>query len=86
LQRFYAVSSGDEIQPGLEKIALFADANGLPTHAARQLANGRWTSKLGKAEDIEHELRDLEGNFYGSVVLVMARSLPTASVAFRVER
>jgi hypothetical protein len=37
------------------------------------LANGRWTNKLGKAEDIEHELRDLEGDFYGTVVLVMQR-------------
>jgi hypothetical protein len=27
-------------EPGVEKVALFADAHGLPTHAARQLANG----------------------------------------------
>jgi hypothetical protein len=52
----YSVCSGEEIGSGLQKIALFADADGSPTHAARQLANGRWTSKLGKAEDIEHEL------------------------------
>lgn len=27
---------------------------------ARQLPNGRWTSKLGEVEDIEHDLSDLE--------------------------
>ena len=26
----------------------------VPTHAARQLANGWWTSKLGPSFDIEH--------------------------------
>jgi hypothetical protein len=72
----YAVCSGDASVPGFEKVALFADADGLPTHAARQLANGRWTSKLGKAEDIEHELRDLEGDFYGTAVLIMVRPAP----------
>ncbi len=54
---------------------MFADALGLPTHAARQLASGRWTSKLGKAEDIEHDLHDLEGDLYGIVVLLMKRPL-----------
>lgn len=38
---------------------------GIPSHAARQLPNGRWTSKCGQAEDIEHDLRDLEGRLYG---------------------
>jgi hypothetical protein len=77
----YFPCSGDAIEPGFEKIALFADAEGLPTHAARQLANGRWTSKLGKAEDIEHELHDLEGDFYGTVVLLMMRPLPASPAA-----
>ncbi len=70
----YAVCGNEEFEAGAEKIALFADAMAVPTHAARQLANGRWTSKLGKAEDIEHELHDLEGEVYGSVVLLMKRS------------
>jgi hypothetical protein len=51
----------------LEKIALFADAQGKPTHVARQLVNGRWRSKLGKREDLEHALHDLTGTVYGSV-------------------
>jgi hypothetical protein len=54
------------------------DAQGSPTHAARQLDNGRWTSKLGELEDIEHSLRDLEGAAYGTVVQVMKRPRPAA--------
>jgi hypothetical protein len=59
---------------GFEKIAIYADDDG-PLHAARQLANGRWTSKLGELEDIEHDLHDLEGAEYGYVVVVMMRTL-----------
>ncbi len=76
----YALCDGDGLEPGYEKIALFADTEGRPTHAARQLVpSGRWTSKLGKREDIEHNLRDLEGGLYGSVVLIMKRRLSLAS-------
>lgn len=74
----YLVCQGEEVEPGFEKIALFADAQGRPKHGARQLPEGRWTSKLGKREDIEHALRDLEGAVYGSVVLVMKRPVPAA--------
>ncbi len=71
----YLVCEGEEPEAGFEKIALFADADGRPTHAARQLPNGRWTSKLGKAEDIEHALHDLEGAVYGAMVLIMKRAV-----------
>jgi hypothetical protein len=69
----YTVCEGDDPEAGYEKIALFADVNGRPTHAARQLPSGRWTSKLGKLEDVEHGLRDLEGAIYGAVILIMKR-------------
>jgi hypothetical protein len=69
----YTACENAEWEPGYEKVALFANASRLPTHAARQLENGRWTSKLGQLERIEHALRDLEGTEYGSVVLVMKR-------------
>ncbi len=71
----YLACEGEHPEPGFEKIALFASDAGLPRHAARQLPSGRWTSKLGKMEDIEHDLRDLEGALYGTVVLVMKRPL-----------
>jgi len=48
----------------------------VPLHVARQLPSGRWSSKLGALQDIEHDLHDLEGTEYGSVVLVMKRTLP----------
>jgi hypothetical protein len=73
----YMVCDHDQLEPGFEKIALFALA-GMPKHAARQLPSGRWTSKLGRREDIEHGLHDLTGTVYGSVVLVMKRPVLAA--------
>lgn len=69
----YESCNDDQLEPGFTKIALFARDNEIPTHAAKQLTNGRWTSKLGRSEDIEHNLRDLEGQVYGAVVLLMKR-------------
>jgi hypothetical protein len=45
----------------------------LAKHAARQLPSGRWTSKIGVLEDIEHSLRDLEGDEYGTATVLMKR-------------
>jgi hypothetical protein len=70
----YVTCVGDVPESGFEKIALFAGSDGIPLHAARQLLNGRWTSKLGELEDIEHALHDLAGEEYGSVVLIMKRA------------
>jgi hypothetical protein len=63
------------LEPGIEKVAIYAD---LPadswTHAARQLPNGRWTSKLGDFEDIEHDTPEgLAGNVYLSLAYIMKR-------------
>lgn len=69
----FVASDSENLESGFEKIALFADDQGMPLHAARQLVSGRWTSKLGEADDIEHDLHDLEGVAYGTVVLVMKR-------------
>src|SRR5436309_2725662 len=44
----YAGGSDESFELGFEKVALFADAEGVPTHAARQLQTGRWSSKLGQ--------------------------------------
>jgi len=71
----YIECAADNLESGFEKIALFANEQGLPLHAARQLPSGRWSSKLGEREDIEHGLRDLEGTTYGSVLLIMKRPL-----------
>ncbi|MCI0685152.1 MAG: hypothetical protein L0Y71_23895 [Gemmataceae bacterium] len=68
----FGVCVNENLETGFEKIALFADDHG-PQHAARQLPNGRWTSKLGEREDIEHDLHALEGVEYGKVVMLMSR-------------
>ena len=80
----YVASADEALEPGFEKVALFANAHEVPTHAARQLSSGLWTSKLGRAEDIEHELHALEGEIYGAVAFLttasyrLSRNKPTA--------
>ncbi len=59
---------------GFQKIAIYAKLDNRPTHAARQLANGRWTSKLGPLEDITHDNpEDISGPEYGDPVMFMRR-------------
>ena len=73
----YQECATDELEVGFEKVAIFAWDDGQPTHVARQLENGRWTSKLGNWEDIEHQkLHALGGtaSMYGVVKLIMRRS------------
>jgi len=72
----YSPCPSEVDEEGFEKVALFADAANVPTHAARQLAGGKWTSKLGMAEDIEHDLRAIEGDVYGRVVRIYRRPAP----------
>lgn len=60
-------------EPGAEKVALYGSGF-LYSHAARQLLNGKWTSKLGKSEDIEHDSPDdVAGGIYGEVMHFMKR-------------
>lgn len=72
-------SGSRDLEPGFKKIALYVDEDGIPTHAARQLPSGEWTSKLGRSEDIAHQtLEALEGGDgqalgYGSVALILRR-------------
>lgn len=58
-----------------EKIAILAKGE-TAVHVARQLPNGKWTSKIGKWEDIEHDLLALEGERYGEVTQIMRRAAP----------
>ena len=53
----YETCTEGNLENGVIKVALFADEAGKPTHAARQLPDGCWTSKLGELEDIEHTNR-----------------------------
>jgi hypothetical protein len=66
-------------EEGDEKVALYGNSSFF-TPAARQLQDGTWTSKLGRAEDIQHDApADVAGGVYGEVVRFMRRpSLPVA--------
>jgi len=60
-------------EPGRQKIAIYADGHGKPTHASRQLPDGWWASKLGQQIDIEHEFAALDGPAYGKVAVILSR-------------
>jgi hypothetical protein len=68
----YKVCATPDPEEGYEKVALYED-RGVPTHAARLLPNGSWTSKLGHAHDISHSLEGLNGSQYGAPVIFMRR-------------
>lgn len=64
-----------ELEDACEKIVLYRDtARNVPTHAARQLPNGEWTSKMGQSVAITHSSpQDLVGPVYGHPVQYMRR-------------
>lgn len=64
------------VENGVLKIALFVKKSTIfRFHAARQLASGKWASKLGKSFDIEHNLRDLEGEEYGEIERIFKKEI-----------
>lgn len=70
----YTVCDDGTLEDGFEKIAIYGSGL-LYTHAALQLPDGRWTSKLGQLEDITHSTTEaIEGNDYGCVVQFLKRS------------
>jgi hypothetical protein len=74
----YKLCDNAELEPSFEKVILYIDCDGLPTHAARQLPSGAWTSKLGGWEDIEHATpealgHDLDGIAYGKPAKILKR-------------
>lgn len=70
---FIQCSVGDP-EPGYEKLALYAESDGTYSHAARLLPNGKWSSKLGALEDIEHDTPDdVAGGVYGDIFGFMKR-------------
>lgn len=71
----FEVCEDDSLEPGFEKIVIDASTLGSPKHVARQLVDGRWTSKLGDEEDISHlRPQDLAGSIYGNPVAVLRRT------------
>ena len=63
-------------EPGFSKVALYADRQGDWTHAAVQLPDGGWSSKLGSYEDISHRTPEsLDPGCYGEVHCFMRRPI-----------
>jgi hypothetical protein len=70
----FAECADGSMEADFEKIAIYGDADG-PQHTARQLPDGRWTSKLGHYEDITHDdLESLYDSIYGRVICFMRRA------------
>ena len=71
---FVDCSLDDALEPGYEKVALYG-SGAFYTHAAKQLPTGKWTSKLGRDVDIEHDSpENVAGGVYAEVVQIMRRS------------
>jgi len=70
----WGVCATGELEDAREKVALYVKGGDV-THAARQLPSGLWVSKLGREEDIEHSLEDLDGGFYGSATQFFDRAI-----------
>jgi hypothetical protein len=74
----YVQCSNSLLEIGTQKIVLYANAQGAPTHAARQLEDGKWTSKLGKEWDISHHTpMGMSGKNYGQIAVYMKRVKPS---------
>jgi len=74
----YEICQDGYLEKGFQKIAIYTNLRKIPTHVALQLSNGKWTSKLGSNEDIEHNAPEgLAGDYpaYGSVACFMKRGL-----------
>ncbi len=69
----YEVCENDKLDPLYEKIAIYTNIHGKPTHAARQLSNGYWTSKLGGSYDVTHSIFSMEDGVYGNATVYMRR-------------
>jgi len=69
---FVSCGEAAEVEAEHEKVALYGK-EGRVKHAARQLPDGRWTSKLGQNIDIEHSLEALTGRIHGSVIAILRR-------------
>jgi len=73
----YAACPTPDWEPGIEKAAVYAKG-GLPTHVARQLPDGRWSSKLGGDVLVGHATpHGVEGPVYGDVACYLGRTIPT---------
>lgn len=73
-QHGYSVCDSYDLEEGYEKVVFYIDPQGSPEHFARQLSSGKWTSKIGDLNDIEHDTLDsIISDDYGKPGLVLKR-------------
>ena len=70
----YVPCQNADQENGFEKVAIYRKKN-RATHAAKQLLDGKWTSKLGDLDDITHTLDGLAGDMYGTPARYMRRPI-----------
>lgn len=71
----YEQCDDSHIEDGYRKVALY-ETQGVWTHAAVQMPNGAWRSKMGEGPVIEHHSPEsLAGGMYGEVNCFMRRPL-----------
>lgn len=71
----YQLCHDGDFEEGFRKVAFYVTPDTTEcTHAARQLTNGKWTSKLGRSNDIQHGTPEAIENYdYGKVYCFMKR-------------
>jgi hypothetical protein len=71
----YECCDSCQFEYGYRKIALYVKPGSTEcTHAARELSNGCWTSKLGGFNDIQHGTAEaIENDDYGNVYCYMKK-------------
>jgi hypothetical protein len=83
----YTRTDNSSLEVGVDKVAIYGDKDGY-THAARQLPNGKWASKIGKLQDIEHDSLDalssvnewigtVRDKAYGRILQIMRKTGPS---------
>ena len=71
----YEQCDDSRVEDGYQKVALY-ETEGVWTHAAMQVPNGAWRSKMGEGPLIEHRSPEsLAGGPYGNVHCFMRRPL-----------
>lgn len=70
----YEICDNGDFEDGHIKIAIFTN-NNVPKHAARQINENEWTSKLGDSFDVRHTLKSMEGGTYGNVAQYMKKKV-----------
>jgi len=73
----YQLCKDGSLEKDVQKIAIF-HLNNVPKHAAKQLPDGMWSSKLGNSFDISHTEFCLCGSVakaYGQIAFYMSRTI-----------